>query len=69
MGEPAISCYIICMIDRQNLEFNTKGARTKKLAFLAGHSAKALTPPLPVSGTIAILCKLFLTDGHGKDKF
>ena len=31
------------------------------LAFLAGHSAKALTPPgpLPVSGKIAILCKFF----------
>ena len=32
----------------------------KKIAFLAGHSAKALTPdPLPVSRTIAILCKFF----------
>ena len=31
----------------------------KKFAFLAGHSAKALTPP-PVSGTKVILGKFFL---------
>ena len=32
-----------------------------KLAFLVGHSVKALTPhPLPVSGSIAILCIFFL---------
>ena len=31
--------------------FLREHANKKKLAFLAGHSAKALTPSLPVSGT------------------
>ena len=37
----------------------------KKIAFLVGHFAKALTPPpLPVSGKKSILCKFFFTYIH-----